>query len=60
MIRFMVVWALISLAVGAYQYFFSRTIKKQARTVARKTLTSMVIGLIIIAVLMTLNNVSGV
>ena len=59
-IRFFVVWAFVAACVFGFTYFVPKTEKKVSLGWAGKVLLSFVIAAILLAIVMVINNFSGV
>jgi len=60
MVRFFMVWVIVSAILGGYAYLASKKEKKEIRKIGWKLAISAVLGLLVSASLMAINNIQGV
>jgi len=60
MVRFFMVWVIISGLLGGFIYLANRKEKKEIRKIGWKLAISAVLGLLVSASLMAINNIQGV
>lgn len=58
--KFMVLWIFLSLGAGSWLFIFGAPEKKTIKAITWRVIASGIIGGLIIAVLMLLNNIQGV
>lgn len=58
--KFIILWIFLSLGAGAWLFIFGAPEKKTIKTIIQRVVISGIVGIVIIAALMILNNVQGI
>lgn len=60
MVRFFLMWVIVSGLVGSFIFIANKVQKKEIRNVGWKLLASGVIGIVLVVAMMSLNHLQGV